>query len=223
MELSYWTSRWRKGKTGFHLDRIHPLLIEHSPRLELQPEDAVLVPLCGKSLDLTWLADRGFEVHGVEISEIAVREFFEEQGLAFEREQKGPFTLYKAGRITIWQGDFFKLQQNWLPAPAAVYDRAALVAMPPAKRGKYTRKVMKLAAGSTRQLILTFDYRQQEMPGPPFSVPFEEVKRLYEGLFAADLLVEKDRLDKVEHFQRRGLKSRFIEQAILLTPVKSVK
>lgn len=223
MELSYWTSRWRKGKTGFHLDRIHPLLIEYSPRLELRPGDTVLVPLCGKSLDLTWLADRGFDVHGVEISEIAIRKFFEEQGLSFEREQKDSFTLYKAGHITIWQGDFFKLKRKELPEPAAVYDRAALVAMPPAKREKYARKVMELAAETTRQLILTFDYQQREMPGPPFSVPFEEVKQFYGSSFTADLLVEKDRLDKVQHFRRRGLKSRFIEQTILLTPVKSVK
>jgi len=223
MELSYWTSRWRKGKTGFHLDRIHPLLVNYRPRLGLQAGEAVLVPLCGKSLDLTWLADQGFEVHGVEISEIAIRQFFAEQGLDFEREQRGPFTVYRAGRIHIWQGDFFKLTKNRFPALAGVYDRAALVAMPPEKRKAYAGQVKRLCAGDTRLLILTFDYPQHEMPGPPFSVPFEQVKELYRPGFDAELLVEKDRLPKVRQFHRRGLQSRFVEQAVLLTPVKSGK
>ena len=101
----------------------------------------VLVPLCGKSRDKLWLASAGHTVMGVELSPIAVDHFFKEHGLQAEVRTEGPFTIKQSGPITIWCGDFFALPAAAVERVAAVYDRASLVAFPPALQSRYVRKL----------------------------------------------------------------------------------
>lgn len=132
----------------------------------------VLVPLCGKSADLAWLAERGHEVTGVELSPIACEAFFAERGLEPTRDVHRAYVRWRAGRVTLLQGDIFQLDEPF----DAVWDRAALIALPPAQRGPYADLLRRWAP---RGLLVTLVYDQSRRDGPPFSVPDEEVRRLH--------------------------------------------
>lgn len=125
MQADFWHARWANNQIGFHLDEINPYLMRHLSRLRLQAGERILVPLCGKTLDLAWLAAQGLEVLGVELSEKAVSDFFEEHDLRPEIDQLGGFRRYRVAGITLLQGDFFALQAEHLAQCRAFYDRAA--------------------------------------------------------------------------------------------------
>ncbi len=181
MEQNYWLGRWERGETGWHQDEAEPRLIEAFS--DLGPT-RVLVPLCGKSRDLAWLASRGHEVIGVELSERACRAFFEENKIPFSVTPEGRFTAYRGERITILNGNIFDLGPEELGEFGALYDRAALIALPPETRTRYAAHLLELIRkrGKKRdfrflQIIL---YRSPEdREGPPFSVSEAEVKRFY--------------------------------------------
>ena len=134
MQADVWHARWANNQIGFHLDEINPYLMRHLSRLRLQAGERILVPLCGKTLDLAWLAAQGLEVLGVELSEKAVSDFFEEHDLRPEIDQLDGFRRYRVAGITLLQGDFFALQAEHLAQCRAFYDRAALIALPPEQR-----------------------------------------------------------------------------------------
>jgi thiopurine S-methyltransferase len=188
MNPDFWHSRWKESRTGFHRETANPAL-EHWDA----PEGAhVLVPLCGKSVDLHWLAERGHRVTGVELSPLACEQFFAEAGLSPQKDQLGPFVRWSSGPYTLLQGDVFALTGTF----DAVYDRAALVALPPEMRQRYAEVIRRVVKGTG--LLVTFEYPQQEYGGPPFSVPEEEVMRH----FTAERLAERD---MTEDFARRGI------------------
>lgn len=216
MEISYWQSRWKANKLGWHLDQVNPLLVEYWQKLNLAPGRWVLVPMCGKSRDMIWLAEQDLRVIGVEISKIAARQFFEEHSLSYETSPKGAFTIYDAGQIQFWQGDFFKLTARLLPGIDAIYDRAALVSQPAERRPSYAQKINECTADARSMLLSTFEYEQQEMNGPPFAVFEDEVRNYYSGRFEIRLLHEESLLDRVPKFRRRGLQSYLREKVFLL-------
>jgi len=218
MEISYWKSRWNRGRTGWHMEEVYPHLKTYWRRLELDRGSSVLVPLCGKSLDLLWLADRGHRVFGVEVSEIAIREFLEEAGLNWEEREKGPFTLYRAGQIRLWQGNFFDLEPGMLPRLDAIYDKAALIALPEEKRAEYARLINRLCVPATRILLNSFEYDQDEMSGPPFAVFEDELQRHFGGRFDLELLHEESLFDRLVKFRQRGLSTYLTEKLYLLHP-----
>lgn len=165
-----WLRRWAEGNIGFHRHDVHPALAKH-----WQPDrGTVLVPLCGKSVDLRWLAERGHTVVGVELAERAIADFFAEQGLQCAR-QPGALPAWTAAAlpITIYQGDYFALTGL---ACDAVYDRAALVALPPERRAAYAAHTDTLLRPGAFRLLVTLDYDQALVAGPPFSVPEAEVR-----------------------------------------------
>lgn len=205
MELSFWKSRWEKGKTGFHSPIVNPKLKEYWPDFPLPKNSTVLVPLCGKSLDMRWLAEKGLQVIGIEISDIACHQFFEEQKLSFQIKSKGDFTVYESDNIKIWQGDFFKMKPQYLPEIHGIYDRAALVALPPKKREKYSKKIFTLTDSLCHIFLHSFEYPEMEMNGPPFSVSEEEIKQLYGNKFNITCLETIDILSNNEKFKRWGL------------------
>lgn len=219
MELSYWKSRWEKGNVGFHMDEGYPGLERHWSSLPLQTISAVLVPLCGKSQDLMWLSKKSERVIGSEISETAVQEFYSENGLEPAVSSFGDFSVYSAKNIEIWQGDFLKLPEWKIPDTDLIYDKAALVALPPKMRKKYAAKVLELISPHTHMLLHHFTYNQNEMNGPPFSVDHDEIETLFGGSFTQKTL-EKDQLllKNFKKFQNRGLKSELIEYLLLLSP-----
>ena len=219
MELSYWRSKWRKGKTGFHMQDGYPGLEKNWNSIEIDNKAVVLVPLCGKSKDLIWLSQHCKTVIGVEISEIAIQEFMSENNLEASSSVSGVFTIYHTGNIQIWNGDFFKLPIQKLPPLDLIYDKAALNALPPEMRNEYASKILESVSTHTKILLHLLEYKQEEMTGPPFSVSVKQAKELFRNKFEFKIL-ERAKLDinNYKKFQNRGLRSYFIEILSLLLP-----
>ncbi len=212
MDAEHWHARWREGRIGFHEGRANPRLQEHWPRLGLAPDCAVLVPLCGKAHDLSWLAARGHSVLGVELSAIAIVDFFREQQLAAQQETLGAFTLWRAGRITILCGDFFALDRALAKEVAGGplagwWDRAAMIALPPELRGRYVAQIATLTAPGARGLLVGFEYPPEEKQGPPFTVEEAEIRARYcAPAFAEPTFLQRDDwLDREPIFREQGL------------------
>lgn len=180
MNDDFWESRWRAGQIGFHEGAPNAFLQAHAARLG--PAGRVFVPLCGKSEDLAYLAARGHTVVGVELVEDAVRAFFAEHGLTPSVTARGPLTAYAHGAITLLAGDVFAATRDLVGEPDALYDRAALIALPEALRARYVAHLRALMGPGANGLVVTVEYPQESMPGPPFSVSEAEVRRLYDGL-----------------------------------------
>jgi thiopurine S-methyltransferase len=217
MDPQFWHERWRRGETGWHLPHPNPHLQRYWSRIPVPPGGRVFVPLCGKTHDLAWLAGRGHPVVGVELSPLAVAGFFETHGLHPERAAAGPFERWRAGEIEILCGDFFELRREHLRPVAAVWDRAALIAMPPQMRPRYVRRLLRVVPADTPVLLATMEYPQQEMAGPPFSVPEDEVNMLYGERFSVERLHAEDTLAAQPRFRERGL-TRLVEKVYRLLP-----
>lgn len=210
MEKDFWLERWTLEQTGFHQNETNPYLQQYGQHLAGQ----VFVPLCGKSLDMLWLSGQGASVLGVELSPIAVQSFFDENSLVANSRNSGKFDRFDAEGIRILSGDFFDLTKNDLADVSAVYDRASMVALPPEMRERYVRHLVHVLPPATKILLITFDYPQTEMSGPPFAVSVEEVERLYRDFASIELLEQADGL--APRFAERGL-SRMQESIFLLT------
>lgn len=216
MEKDFWHERWKRKEIGFHQNETNPYLTRHWQTLHPARGAKVFVPLCGKSRDMLWLREQGHPVLGVELSAIAVQEFFEENGYRPSRDSCGNFERYQADNIQILCGDIFDLKKDDLKEVEAVYDRASMVALPPEMRECYVRHLLEILPPATQMLLLTFDYHQPEMPGPPFAVSVDEVASLYRGRAQISLLAQLDALDSNPRFRERGL-SRLQENIFLLT------
>ncbi len=218
MNPGFWHARWRDGETGWHEKEINVHLQEHWLRLGSKPGERVFVPLCGKTLDLLWLAGQGHRVLGVEISALAVNAFFAENGLSPEITDEPPFVRYRAEELEILCGDFFDLTPAHLEGVGAVFDRASLIAMPPLMRPRYAGHLQVVLRPESKALLVTLDYDQEQMPGPPFSVHEEEVRALLGARFRIDRLAELDVLAENERFRQRGL-TRLLERVYALRPL----
>lgn len=216
MESDFWIERWERGQTGFHQDQVNGYLTRHWARVNAHAGSRVLVPLCGKSKDMLWLAEQGHEVLGVELSQIAVDAFFLENGLAREASDHGSFKVSRGASISVWCGDFFDLARDDVQGIPCVYDRASLVALPPEMRRRYAQQFVELLPSGARVLLITFEYPQREMRGPPFSVSSAEVAELYQGAFDIEQLEETDILAESHALRARGL-SELVEKSYLMT------
>lgn len=205
MDHQFWLERWQSGEIGFHQPKVQPALQAHWKRLTLASNATVLVPLCGKSVDMTWLAQSGHRVIGAELSKKAVDAFFSEQGITPSAHTVGAFNVKSAHGVELWCGDFFALDAKTLPKLEAVYDRAALVAMPPELQPRYAQKIAQLLAAGGQVLLIGLDYNPSEMGGPPFSVPEARVRELFEDEFEIEVLDKRDGLTKSEHLAKRGV------------------
>ena len=179
MEHEFWHEKWELGEIAFHEGKPNALLERHLSALNINADDRIFLPLCGKTVDIHWLREQGFDVVGADLSELAIQQLFSEMGLTPEIEPLGPLKVYSAPNLKIFVGDIFKLNAELLGPVDVVYDRAALVALPVDLRDRYAIQVP-VITDRAPQLVITFDYDQSVMPGPPFSVPEAEVKRLYE-------------------------------------------
>ena len=205
MEAEFWHERWEKGEIGFHQHEFNRHMQEFVGRLEVPSGARVLVPLCGKSLDMLWLAGRGLRVTGIEISERATRDFFQENGIAFDVRKRPEAVVYAGCEIEIFCADIFTLTKRVLPSFDAIYDRASLVALPPEMRADYANHLAELADTGVRSLLVTLDYPQEEMRGPPFSVTRGEVERLFGSRFGIWQLHTEDCLAREPRFRKKGL------------------
>jgi thiopurine S-methyltransferase len=205
MDPDFWQQRWREGRIGFHQDRVTPLLEQYWDAIGAPAGGRVFVPLAGKSLDMAWLAARGHRVLGVELSTIAVRQFFEECGLSADIHESRDATHFSAGDIEIIQGDVFALDAGTLAGCRGVYDRAALIALPPAMRERYVADVYSKLPPGCRGLLVTLEYPQAEKEGPPFSVAADEVASRFGQDWAVDLLERRDILATQPGFAAEGV------------------
>ena len=205
MDADFWLERWREGRTHFHQTRVTPLLAKYWPSLALPKGSKVLVPLSGKSLDMVWLAEQGHRVLGVELSSLAVEQFFEENKLTPSVRDADQGRYYAAGEIEIYCGDIFALGADVLGECVGAYDRAALIALPVAMRKRYVKQVYGQLSPDYRGLLITLDYDQSQMDGPPFSVGDDEVQAIYAGHSDAVLIDRRDILEKEPKFKERGL------------------
>lgn len=178
MEPSYWRKRWEDRRIGWHEGKPNAFLEKHVDRLG--PPGRILVPLCGKSEDLAFLASRDHDVVGVDLVETALREFFAEHAIEPEESKNDRFTRFAHDRIALLAGDFFALTEADTGELTGAYDRASIVALPPDMRARYAALVRSLLPRGARILTVTFEYDQSKHPGPPFSVAEAELRRLYE-------------------------------------------
>lgn len=216
MKKEFWLERWEWAEIGFHQDEVNPYLLKYWPELHAGQEGEVFVPLCGKSLDMLWLRQHGHGVLGVELSPIAVRDFFAENGMEASHTSGGQFDCCEAEGIRILCGDFFELTPAHMAQVRKVYDRASLVALPPEMRSRYARHLAEILPAGAQVLLVTFDYPQEQMSGPPFAVSEAEVRALYGEAADIRLLASEDVLDQNPRFRQRGV-SRMTENIFLLT------
>ncbi|MBB5862706.1 thiopurine S-methyltransferase [Xanthomonas sp. 3058] len=201
MNTDFWLQRWQDGQTGFHQDEVMPLLQKHWPALQLPHAARVLVPLCGKTLDMHWLAAQGHRVLGVEVSPLAVTQFFDDANLQPQRHTSSAGEHFIAGPIEIICGDAFALDAQVLAECMAVYDRAALVALPADLRQQYLQTTYARLPAMCRGLLITLDYPQVEKAGPPFAVDAAQVQALFQAQWQVQQLEQRDILDQEPRFR----------------------
>lgn len=205
MQPEFWHERWSSNRIGFHREAPLPLLVTHWPALELPADARVFVPLCGKSLDMLWLAERGHHVLGVELSELAVRQFFEARGLAPAIHDTAAGRHFTSGPFELIVGDAFALDAETLADCAAVYDRAALIALPADLRRTYAATAWRRLPPGCQGLLVTLEYPQAEKAGPPFSVAADEVAALLDHDWEVDIVERRDILENEPRFVADGV------------------
>jgi thiopurine S-methyltransferase len=189
MEIAYWQERWHSGAIGFHEGTPNALLVEFARFFAHRQR--VLVPLCGKSVDLAWLAQRGLLVTGVEVVRAAIDAFFVEQRLPPHKEKRGPFTAHVSRGVEIVEGDMFAMKPELIGTFDCAYDRAALIALAPMTRVKYVDTLRALLRPGARMLLETISYDQRLTPGPPWSIDHALVRSLFRRGFVVEPLAER--------------------------------
>ena len=178
MDPTFWHDRWAANETGFHQADANPHLVQHLAQLALPQSARVFVPLCGKTLDIAWLLSQGFRVVAAELSRTAIEQLFAGLACTPQIESVGNLEHFSFDQLDLYVGNIFDLTADLLGPTGAVYDRAALVALPPEMRTKYTQHLMSITSRAP-QLLISFEYDQTVMEGPPFSVTAEEIRRHY--------------------------------------------
>jgi thiopurine S-methyltransferase len=191
MEASFWHERWANNQINWHESDFHPQMTAHFHALALPHGSRVFVPLCGKTRDIAWLLQQGYAVVGSELSETAVQQLFAELGVEPAVTQSGAVRRYAAKGLEVFAGDIFALTSPQIGNIAAIYDRAALVALPPQMRERYARLLMTLT-GNAPQLVICFEYDQKAMAGPPHSVPAAEMWQHYGKAYRLTLAHVRD-------------------------------
>jgi thiopurine S-methyltransferase len=187
MDPDFWHRKWANKDIGFHEDAANPLLVKHFPALALEKGRRVFLPLCGKTLDIHWLLANGYRVVGAELSKLAVEELFAELGAEPTISTGGLAQRYSTRDLDVFVGDIFDVSGQFLGPVDAIYDRAALVALPETIRGRYAAHLREITA-TAPQLLVCFEYDQRSMEGPPFSVASEEVALHYREAYELTLL-----------------------------------
>jgi thiopurine S-methyltransferase len=206
MQAQFWHDRWHSGQIGFHQSEVERSLEMHWPTLGPAADSAVLVPLCGKSLDLTWLRQRGHFVTGVELSLLALEAYCTEQHIDARRRMQGGFEVFEARNLRLFCADLFALSAADLGDVAAVYDRAALISWAPGSRADYVRKMTELTRAGTQTLLIVLEYEQPEMQGPPFSVSAADIESCYGSHHSIEELSRQHILDREPRLRAKGLR-----------------
>lgn len=205
MDADFWLARWREGRIGWHQDEVDRLLQKHWPGLDARAGETVFVPLCGKSLDMAWLAGNGYPVLGVDLSLAACEAFFDELGAATDRREEAGIPCLQAQGVTLYAGDLFALPAELVGGASLVYDRAALIALPADMRPAYVDAVYGTLPAGARGLLITLEHPPGERGGPPFAVPEAEVRALLEPEWQVVLAERRDILEHEPRFAAEGV------------------
>ena len=205
MQPDFWLDRWRTAQIGFHQAAVDRHLQAYWPLLKLPANSPVFVPLCGKSLDLMWLRERGHSVKGVELSPVALESFVMEHGIPARRRVLKGFDVYEADGLTLFRGDYFKLAAALLGSVSAVYDRAALISWTPEARAAYVNHLTLLTSPGTQTLLIAVEFPAEQMQGPPFPLTRDAIETLYAGHYSIEELARHDILDLEPRLKARGL------------------
>lgn len=219
MNTDFWLTRWDKNQIGWHEQEINPLMERFWHKLEVANTSTIFVPLCGKSNDMLWLKSQGYDVLGVEISALAAETFFEENNLSPNRTQQGHFERWEHDGLAILVGDFFNLTAEDIAHCTAIYDRASLIAMPESMRADYAKHLQNISPDDAKILLITLDYDQEEMKGPPFSVSNSQVDDFYASTHQISMLhTDESALHENHSLKQRGL-THLKENVFLLKPL----
>jgi thiopurine S-methyltransferase len=216
MQREFWLERWQKQEIGFHQPEVNGWLKNWWPQLGLPSGSSVFVPLCGKSLDMGWLADQGHRVIGVELAESAVRGFYEQAQRPYRVERERHLQLFAGDGVSIYCGDVMQLTALHLPNVTGVYDRAALIALPPKMRQHYADHLQRIVGDGCRILLLTLEYEQSRVPGPPHSVAEDEVRALFGARCKVERLDARTARELPPKFGAAGIEEA-VETVYLLT------
>lgn len=209
-----WHSYWTGKKPGFHEARVNAYLQQYLELFDVKPGDTIFLPLCGKAYDIHWLAQQGYKVIGVELSDVAIKSFFAENNLQHELSEEQNFRVYQSVNITLYQGDFMHLQQTHLRQCKLVFDRASIVAIEAFNRHSYAQQLLAIIPKNTPLLMVLLEYDQNVMSGPPFSVSVDEVKGYFEPRYQVTRLISREQIDERPKWRQMGLKS-FVETALM--------
>lgn len=205
MQAEFWQDRWQRNEIGFHIHKANPNLTKHWHVTQLAKGSKVFVPLCGKTLDLLWFAEQGYQVLAVELVQTAVEAFFTENQLDYHVQQCGDFLRYESANICIYCGDFFKLTANDIADCQGFYDRAALVSWTENLRHQYVQHLTDILPKGCQGLVLVVDYAQNQMSGPPFAIDQAMIADFFAGHCQHRLLDVRDILQYEPKFKQRGV------------------
>jgi len=187
MNPEFWHQRWASNQIGFHESAANPLLVKHFDKLNLPKGNRVFLPLCGKTLDIAWLLTKGYEVVGAELNKLAIDQLFAELGKDPIISHEGNIQRCHTDHLDILVGNIFDVTSSMLGKVDAIYDRAAMVALPPEMRVKYAHHLL-MITNTASQLLICFDYDQSLVDGPPFSINAHEVRGHYADRYELALL-----------------------------------
>ena len=191
MDAGFWLQKWEKNEIAFHKSEPNPLLVRYFEKLSLTKGNRIFLPLCGMTLDITWLLSQGYRDAGAELAEIAIERLFMSLKVKPQISQVGEVKHYSAQNIDIFVGDIFELSSKMLGPVNAIYDRAALVALPAEIRKRYTAHLIEITEKAP-QLLISYEYDQNLMSGPPFSISQKEVNQHYERSYEAILVANNN-------------------------------
>ena len=207
MNLEYWLQSWKLNHIGFNQNNPNVYMQQYFPLLKLVNGARILVPLCGKSIDMLWMLKEGYQVFGVDISRLACESFFIENHLAYREIKQDGRVFFEGKNIILIVGDFFELDAKMLGEVDAVYDRASLIALPVKSRQQYAEFINYLLSPGVKVLLIAVTYDQTKMQGPPFSVSETEVNALFSKYFTITKLHDKPAQSLPVHLQAKGLNS----------------
>ncbi len=202
-----WNVRWKEGRVGFHAHEPNDFLVSNFTRLGLPTGSHVLVPLCGKSVDMVWIAGQSHRVTGIDFSPIAINDFLHEQELSPREEPlHNRITCYRDDPFTLLHGDFLKLDPRQIDRVDWIYDRGGLVSLPPSEQVAYVAHLVSFLSPDQPLFLITFDYDVAKMEGPPFSLGPKEIEKLFSSHFQIEVLERREEIEKNPRFSKRGLK-----------------
>lgn len=179
MNTEFWLAKWHRNEIGFHMQHPHDGLVQYFSATHVPAGSYVFVPLCGKTLDIQWMVEKGYRVVGVEISQVAVEQLFAELGMQPVISFLSPnVTVFEGGAVRIFVADIFALDASIIGPVDVVYDRAALVALPEDMRLRYAQHLVEMTKGAT-QFLICVEYDQARLSGPPFAVMEQDVRQYY--------------------------------------------